>query len=227
MINQERCLVMFAKYPEKGTVKSRLILGGDECLAADLYRCFVEDLLHRVSSGDYRFLMAYDPPDKENDFIELFGKSFSYAPQTGADLGMRMYNAFTNGFLNGFRSVVVIGSDSPDIPKEIIEEAFHSLEKYSAVIGPTWDGGYYLIGFSGDSLSERFFKNVTWSTDSVFGETIDRFRKEGISFHVLPRRRDIDTADDVRVLLKDSECSDFSKSRTIRFLKENGFTASS
>ncbi len=224
---QERCLIMFAKYPEKGKVKSRLILEGYKVLVADLYRCFIEDLIERVSTGNYTFLMAYDPPERKNDFIKLFGDGLSYLPQEGEDLGVRMYRAFTECFSNGFRYVVIIGSDSPDIPHGIIEEAFRSLNEHGAVIGPTWDGGYYLIGFSRGFVSRRFFENMLWSTSNVFEETMRRFQEDGIPVHVLPGWRDIDRADDIYSLLKESECSDFGKSRTIKFLKENGFTATS
>ena len=186
-MNQEHCLIIFVKYPEKGKVKSRLVLGSHDCFVADLYRCFIEDLLDRLSIGDYRFFIAFDPPEKEKDFIERFGKGFSYMPQTAADLGMRMHNAFTSCFAEGFRSVTLIGSDSPNLPREIIEEAFGSLESCEAVIGPTYDGGYYLIGFSKALFSRSIFDNMTWSTDSVYAETIRRFDQEGISFHVLPR----------------------------------------
>ena len=214
---------MFTKYPEKGKVKSRLILEGYEGLAADLYRCFVADLIERVSTGSYTFLMAYDPPEKKDDFIKIFGDGLSYLPQEGKDLGDRMCKAFTDCFSSGFRSAVIIGSDSPDIPKGIIEEAFHSLNKHSAVIGPTWDGGYYLIGFSRDSICGRFFENIQWSTTHVFEETMRRFHEAGILVHVLPAWRDIDTKDDVYSFIKENEFSDFKKSRTMKFLKENGF----
>ena len=224
-MNQEHCLIMFAKYPEKGKVKSRLILKGYEGLAADLYRCFVADLIERISTGNYTFLMAYDPPEKKDDFIKIFGGGFSYLPQEGKDLGARMCKAFTDCFANGFRSAVIIGSDSPDIPQEIIEEAFQSLKEHGAVLGRTWDGGYYLIGFSRDSIDGRFFENIQWSTANVFEETMRRFHEAGILVHVLPAWRDIDRTEDVYSLIKESECSDFKNSRTIKFLKENGFTA--
>ena len=224
-MNQERCLVTFVKYPEKGKVKSRLVLG-DDGHVADLYHCFIEDLLESVSSGHYKFLIAFDPPEKEKDIKDLFGKDFSYMPQAGADLGIRMHNALATCFAQGFQSAVIIGSDSPDLPQRIIEEAFQSLQSHDAVIGPTYDGGYYLIGFSKDSFSEIFFENIAWSTDGVYASTITRFDQKRISYHVLPRWRDIDTVDDVRVLLKDCEHSDFSQSKTIEFLRANGFTAS-
>ncbi len=222
-MEQDCCLVIFVKYPEQGKVKSRLVLGDNDGHVADLYHCFIEDLLERVSSSDYRFLIAFDPPEKEKDFIERFGKDFSYMPQTGADLGKRMHNAFTSCFAEGFRSVVLIGSDSPDLLREIIEEAFESLKSYKAVIGPAYDGGYYLIGFSKESFSEVFFENMAWSTNSVYAETIRRFDQERISFGVLPRWRDIDTVNDLKAMLKDCEHSDFSRSKTVKYLKDKGF----
>jgi rSAM/selenodomain-associated transferase 1 len=217
---------MFVKYPEAGKVKSRLNLGGDEGLVADLYRCFIEDLLERLSAGDYRFLIAYDPPERQIDFMELFGAGFSYMPQIGADLGIRMYDAI-RCFLEGFRSVVVIGSDSPDLPRWVIAEAFKSLDSHGAVIGPAWDGGYYLIGFSRDSLTPHVFEDMAWGTESVFNETMRRFRKEGISVHVLPKWIDMDRPEDIHALMMADEGSDFAESRTIRYLKERGFKVTS
>lgn len=216
---------MLVKYPERGKVKSRLILEGSDGLEVDLYRCFIEDLLDRVSTGDYTFLMAYDPPGKEKEFIDTFGDGFFYVPQQGENLGMRMFQAFTGCFNNGFQYAVIIGSDCPDIPQSIIEEAFRSLKEHDAVIGPACDGGYYLIGFAGISIRKRFFENIEWSTDNVFEETMRRFHECGIKAHVLPVRRDIDRADDIYALIEESKYSDFAESRTIKFLKENGIAA--
>lgn len=216
---------MFAKYPDKGKVKSRLILEGYDGLAVDLYRCFIEDLLKRVSTGNYKFLIAYDPPEKGNEFIKTFGEDFLYVPQQGENLGVRMHQSFADCFKNGFHYAVIIGSDCPDLSQRTIEEAFRSLNEHDAVIGPALDGGYYLIGFAGNSISRRFFENIQWSTDNVFKETMRRFREAGITAHVLPVKRDIDRADDIYALIEENQCSDFSKSRTIQFLKENGITA--
>lgn len=216
---------MFIKYPEKGRVKSRLILEGYDGLAADLYHCFIDDLLERVSTGNYKFLIAYDPPGKEKEFIKTFGEDFFYVPQQGENLGIRMFQAFAGCFNNGFQYAVIIGSDCPDIPQSIIEEAFRSLNEHDAVIGPACDGGYYLIGFTGNSIRKRFFENIEWSTDNVFRETMQRFHECGVKVHVLPVRRDIDKADDIYVLIEESKYSDFAKSKTIKFLKENGIAA--
>lgn len=221
-MNCKLCLVMLARYPEKGKVKSRLNLDGDESLVADLYRCFIEDLLEKLSAGNYQFVMAYDPPERQIDFIELFGRGFLYTPQIGDDLGKRMSNVFTNCFQKGFQSVVLIGSDSPDLPARIIGEAFDSLEKSGAVIGPAFDGGYYLIGFSSGSFSPRVFENMEWSTDRVFPETIRRLREDAVSIHILPRWQDMDRREDIHSLLNEYDEDDFGQSRTIRFLQEHG-----
>jgi len=209
---------MFVKYPEKGKVKSRLSQCWDEDVVVRLYRAFIEDLLDRLSGGDYRFRIAYHPIERKNDFIKQFGNFFSYMPQTGTDLGEKMNNAFNRCFLEGFRSAVIIGSDSPDLPHQIIKEAFHALEKNDAVIGPSYDGGYYLIGFRREAFSPKAFSGMAWSTDSVFEKTMQILQDAGIHIHVLPAWRDIDRPEDIAALIKNNEKTDFADSKTMSWL---------
>jgi rSAM/selenodomain-associated transferase 2/rSAM/selenodomain-associated transferase 1 len=209
---------MFAKYPEKGKVKSRLCRQWDEDLVVLLYRSFIEDLLERLSAGDYRFRIACHPAEKKTAFIRQFGGGFSYMPQIGTDLGKRMKNAFIRCFSEGFRSVIVIGSDSPDLPRRIIGEAFHALDQHGAVIGPSLDGGYYLIGFSRKLFSGSVFDGVEWGTDSVFKKTMRHLEEAGIPVHVLPCWRDIDRPEDIAALIKDNENTDFAASKTMSWL---------
>ncbi|MEI8172771.1 MAG: TIGR04283 family arsenosugar biosynthesis glycosyltransferase [Deltaproteobacteria bacterium] len=218
MMNKDRCLIMFAKYPEKGKVKSRLCQHWDEGLVVLLYRSFIEDLLYRLSGGDYRFRVAYHPVEKKTDFIKQFGDGFSYMPQIGEDLGERMKDAFTRCFSESFRYVVVIGSDSPDLPRRIIGEAFQALEKHGAVIGPALDGGYYLIGFSGKLSFHGVFEGIPWGTDNVFEKTMQHLQEAGIPVHVLPPWRDIDRPEDIAALIKDNEKTDFAESKTMTWL---------
>ncbi|MCX5853913.1 MAG: TIGR04282 family arsenosugar biosynthesis glycosyltransferase, partial [Deltaproteobacteria bacterium] len=218
MMNKDRCLIMFAKYPEKGKVKSRLCQHWDEGLVVLLYRSFIEDLLNRLSGGDYRFRIAYHPAEKKIDFIKQFGDGFSYMPQIGEDLGERMKDAFIRCFSEGFRSVVVIGSDSPDLPQRIIGEAFQSLEKHGAVIGPSFDGGYYVIGFTRESFTSEAFDGIAWGTESVFAKTMQHLQKAGIPVHALPPWRDIDRPEDIAALIKDNEKTDFTDSKTMTWL---------
>jgi len=217
-MNKDRCLIMFAKYPEKGKVKSRLCRQWDEDIVVRLYRSFIDDLLDRLSVGDYAFRIAFHPVEKRTDFIEQFGDAFSYMPQTGDDLGERMCGAFVRSFAEGHRTVVIIGSDSPDLPPRIIEEAFQSLDKSGAVIGPALDGGYYLIGFSRTSFFSGAFDDVAWGTDLVFKKTLRHLQERGIPVHVLPPWRDIDRPEDIADLIKRNEDSDFTASKTMSLL---------
>ena len=213
---------MFAKYPEKGKVKTRLCGKWHEGIVARLCRSFIEDLLDRLSCGDYDFRIAYHPVEKKIDFIKKFGNGFSYMAQIGTDWGERMNGAFTRVFLDEFQTVIIIGSDSPDLPREIIEEAFQSLEKNGAVMGPSRDGGYYLIGFRQKSFFPGAFKGIAWGTDHVFEKTMGLLQNAGISVHVLPLWLDVDTPEDVAALVRNNEKSDFSDSKTISFLKNHG-----
>ncbi|MEI7636979.1 MAG: TIGR04282 family arsenosugar biosynthesis glycosyltransferase [Syntrophus sp. (in: bacteria)] len=223
-INKERCLIMFVKYPEKGKVKSRLSQYLDEDMVVRLYHGFIEDLLARLSGGDYQFRIAYHPRKRKNDFSKDFGTTFSYLSQTGADLGKKMHNAFKKSFSDGFHRVVIIGSDSPDLPQQIIKEAFHSLEERDAVIGPSYDGGYYLIGFCRESFTPETFEGIEWGTDSVYKTTMHILAKAGVHVHVLPSWRDIDRPEDIIALIKDSDKTGFAGSKTISCLHDYGFT---
>jgi len=217
---------MFAKYPEKGKVKSRLSPHWDESVIVRLYRCFIEDLLDRLSGGDYQFKIAYHPREKKSDFVRQFGDTFSYMPQIGDDLGERMHNAFRQCFTESCRFVVIIGSDSPDLPLRIIRDAFQAIETYGAVIGPSIDGGYYLIGFSRESFFPGIFEGITWGPDDVFKKTAQLLKDAGLQPYILPVWRDVDRPEDIFTLIKDNQETDFAKSKTITCLKELGFTES-
>ncbi len=98
-----------------------------------------------------------------------------------------------------FKRVVLIGSDIPDLSLEFIEEAFTSLQEKDAVIGPSLDGGYYLIGFKKETFSPRVFEGIRWSTESVFEKTLEVLEREGLTVHTLQPLRDIDTVGDLRI----------------------------
>ncbi len=221
-MNEERCLVLFVKYPEKGRVKTRLGRSLDEDMVVRLYRAFIEDLIGKLTQGDYRFRIAVHPRERISDFRREFGDAFSYMSQTGPDLGGKMLNAFKQCFSDGCRSVIVMGSDIPDVPKRIIEEAFRALEKNGAVIGPTYDGGYYLIGFSRESFFPAVFEGIMWGGDGVFGKTVQIMERAGGRFRVLPHWRDIDRPEDIAALVDNSGTTDFSGSKTMACLRDYG-----
>jgi hypothetical protein len=120
--------------------------------------------------------------------------------QQGEDLGERMKNGFVEAFAMDFKRVVLIGSDIPDLSLELIDEAFTSLREKDAVIGPSLDGGYYLIGFKNKTFSSQVFKGIPWSTERIFEQTTKILEREGLTVHFLKPLRDIDTIEDLRNL---------------------------
>lgn len=213
---------MFIRFPERGIVKSRLAKDLGEDKAADLYRCFIKDLLERLSKGSYRFQIAFCPAGKEHEIKKMFGNEFLYIPQAGGDLGEKMKNTFRRCFSERLRSAVVIGSDSPDLPAWIIEEAFFSLNDHDAVIGPSVDGGYYLIGFRRETFNPDVFAGPKWGTENVFRQTMTILQETGAMVYVLPEWQDIDRPEDIAVLIGKSEKTAFTNSKTMLYLRGIG-----
>ena len=218
-ITQKRCLIIFVKYPEKGQVKSRLARDFDAKFVVDLYGNFVDDLLDNLNSGSYRLKIAFYPPGKNEEIRQRFGEQNEYMPQIGADLGERMKNSFLQCFSEGFKSVILIGSDCPDLTAGIIEDAFHALkEQNDAVIGPSCDGGYYLIGFNDKSFCPGVFEGMSWGSRSVCADTVNILEACKYITYLTPLWRDIDTRDDLLDLIDRHRKTPFSRSRTMAFI---------
>ena len=129
-----------------------------------------------------------------------------------------MKNCFQRCFADGFSSVAIIGSDIPDLPPEVFGESFAALESRGAVIGPAADGGYYLIGFREETFVPEVFEGIAWSTEGVFAETLERLIRAGVGVHLLPSRRDVDTPEDLRDLVRRNRNTPFARSRTMAWL---------
>jgi hypothetical protein len=194
----DRCLLFFIKNPQKRQVKTRLAAAiGDE-MAVRLYKRFLLEMLSTLNKGTFLFYLCVYPVDALEGIKTWLGEDYIYMPQQGEDLGERMKNGFIEALAMNFKRVVLIGSDIPSLPLEFIEEAFISLEKKDVVIGPSLDGGYYLIGFRDKKFSPRAFKKIPWSTERVFEETMKVLEHEGLTVHTLKTLRDIDTIQDLR-----------------------------
>ena len=194
----DRCLLFFIKNPQKGQVKTRLASAiGDE-MAVRLYKRFLLEMLSTLNKGTFLFYLCVYPVDALEGLRTWLGEDYLYMPQQGENLGERMKNAFMEALAMNFKRVVLIGSDIPSLPLEFIEEAFISLEKKDVVIGPSVDGGYYLIGFQDKKFSPRAFKGILWSTERVFEETMKVLEHENLTVHTLKTLRDIDTIQDLR-----------------------------
>ncbi len=119
-----------------------------------------------------------------------------FYPQQGSDLGERMLNAFKHVFEKGCKRAVLIGSDCPDISRDIITQSFDMLKAKHIVIGPAYDGGYYLIGVR-EPIPE-LFSNIEWGTEKAVSQTIDKINAAGLSLGLLPMLRDIDRVEDLQ-----------------------------
>jgi len=208
-------LLYFVKYPNTGTVKSRLAAAVGEETARAIYKSFVLDFIEGRAGGSHPLLIVFDPPDAEAEVRNWLGAGYVYIPQTGKDLGEKMENAFVRSFAEGFEGAILIGSDIPDLANHIIAEAFESLNTHKAVIGPAADGGYYLIGFQKKTFLPQIFHGIEWSTGSVFTETMNVFEECAYNTHILPMWRDIDTLEDLGALVLRNRDTEFKRSRTI------------
>jgi len=204
------CVMVFVKAPIPGMVKTRLaaVLGPDH--AANLYACFAKDVIRSANHPDFNLKIFYHPPGSKKLIKKLLGNEVDYSVQSGKNLGEKMANAFRKVFSDKFTRAVLIGSDIPDLPGRLISEALSVLTQHDAVIGPSVDGGFYLIGFRSGAFNGDIFKNISWSTDLVYAHTFYKMAAHGLDIHILPKWRDIDTCEDLVDL-----AASFSSSKTL------------
>lgn len=193
-------LGMFVKQPTPGKVKTRLAARLGEQEAASLYAGFVHELVDRFRSiGDRRFLCHSPSDDSAIDYFrETAGPDFELWPQPDATLGDRLAAFFDYGFSSGAQRVVVIGSDSPTLPRIFLDDAFELLETRDTVVGPASDGGYYLIGQR--ESCRPIFDRIDWSGPRVLLQTVERIFACNATFGLLPVWYDVDSADDLQFL---------------------------
>jgi len=178
-------------------------------------------MMGMIAQGGYPLTIFFYPPQSEQKIAGWLGKEHTFLPQNGDDLGERMKNAFRTVFSQGVASAILIGTDIPDLPARIIDEALTSLTDHDAVVGPAYDGGYYLIGFRADTFLPQAFDGISWSTPDVFAQTLRTLETAGSRVHVLQRWRDIDTFEDIEALFRDSQSTPFMGSATIRYMRHN------
>ncbi len=187
-----RHLVVFAKPPRPGLVKTRLAAGIGPEAAALLYAAFLEDTLDAVGRlPEMTRSVAWQP---RGDTLPV-PAGWRSGSQRGDDLGERMGAAFDAAFREGATAVVLIGSDSPTMPNERVTDAFERLGGVDCVLGPAEDGGYYLVGLS--SPAGAIFRGVEWSTDGVLRQTLEKARGAGIGVELLEPWYDVDTVEDL------------------------------
>lgn len=196
----KQLLIIFTKNAQLGKVKTRLAatIGDDEALHA--HQLLVEKTAIQMSSISCDKAVYYSNHSEDGNIFSTIG--FHQHVQFGEDLGQRMRNAFSAEFKKGYTSIVMIGTDCPDLEERNVSEGFELLKSNDLVLGPAHDGGYYLIGLS--SPREELFSGIEWSTSSVFEKTLEIAEAAQMSIGILSTKRDIDTFDDLK-------SSDFGK----------------
>ncbi len=209
-------VLLFVKEPKLGFVKTRLAVKCGDRFALGLYLLFVEDLIYTLQSGKSDFKLCGYPDLKLIN--KTFG-NFGNFKQVDGDLGIKMRFAFKEKFAEGYEKIVLIGSDIPHITNKIIQEAFDQLELNDIVLGPSKDGGYYLIAFHKNSFYPEVFKDISWSSDKVLGQTLQKLNTKQV--YLLQELNDIDNLDDLKDFYENFQDGYFENSNTVQFLKDN------
>ena len=192
----ESCLIVFVKGPVAGKVKTRLAksIGADH--AANVYKALLAHTYRLVLPVPFSRCIYYDDHVVAEDLWSAGG--FEKYLQTGDTLGNKMANAFEEQFQRGYKHVIIIGSDNPELSTADIMDAETRLENHDVVIGPASDGGYYLLGLN--KPIPALLQGMPWSSSRLLAYTIMVLEKESLRYALLPVRRDIDTGDDYRQL---------------------------
>jgi rSAM/selenodomain-associated transferase 1 len=191
-------IIIFAREPLPGRVKTRLAVSVGEQAAADLYETMLLEVLEKSCALDGVEPLVYWACEEES-LLRLAEKyCCNSSRQSSGDLGQRMQAAFTEMFAGGFDTCCIIGSDAPDLPLPYIKEAFGLLasRQADAVFGPCRDGGYYLLGVR--QIQSQLFENISWSSGIVLEQSLAAAQEAKLTVMLLPEWQDIDTVEDLR-----------------------------
>jgi uncharacterized protein len=188
-------LAVMARYPAVGEVKTRLAVTIGAERACALYRAFLQDIEARFARGPRSFVWMFHPAD--SDFAALVAPAVRCLPQVGDDLGERLYNCVRQLCGDGFERVMVIGADVPHVREAWLDEAEVRLDMADVVLGPSDDGGYYLVALR---AAHDIFTGITMGTSSVLADTLVKAAGAGLRVHLLPATFDIDAASDLERL---------------------------
>ena len=185
-------IIVFVRTPELGKVKTRLAKSIGDVSALTIYKLLLKHTATVLHDLSFDKVVYYSEKVEENDFWEA--KLFEKKLQKGVDLGERMQHAFETAFEQGYQKVLIIGSDLFDLKSIHITTAFEALENHDLTIGPSLDGGYYLLGMK--ELYPAVFKNKKWGTDSILANTLKDLQQQNVK--LLEALNDIDTFEDLQ-----------------------------
>lgn len=192
----EASLIIFVKKPELGKVKTRLARSIGDQRALEVYQKLLQRTYSITQVIKQDKIVYYTPEIVHHD---LWDDGFYLkALQDESDLGIRMRKSFEERFEAGYQKVCIIGSDCYQLTTDIIEQAFAELEQNDVVIGPSTDGGYYLLGMK--KLYPILFQDKSWSTSKVLEQTIEDIKQKNLSCYLLPELTDVDEEKDLETM---------------------------
>lgn len=214
-------LILMTRIPMAGQTKTRLmdIMSGDEC--AELHMAFLKDLFNTFKKlEEVEIYLTYTPKNSLDTIENIIPEFIRTFPQRGEDLGSKMYNAIKDILSLDYEKVILIGSDIPHIKNEDILHSFKILEEKDIVLGPSYDGGYYLVGMK--KPNEGIFHiSKKWGGKSVLESTIDIANNQSLTVGLATKYMDIDTKEDLFVFM--DICEDHEEKialNTVDFVKE-------
>ncbi len=204
-MSHRECLILFTRYPEPGTTKTRLVPHLGPAGAADLQRQMTAHILAQAlplkDSRNLNVEVRYDGGD-DGLMRAWLGDALRYQPQGTGDIGRRMARAFRDALDRGNTSIVVIGADIPEMTTALLNRAFETIQNNTIVLGPAADGGYYLIGLPSRVIDRKMpdlFSDMAWGTATVLPETCRRLQRKGLDYTLLETLNDVDRPADLPV----------------------------
>jgi len=196
--DRSSAIIIFMRAPHQNGAKTRLAKTIGRKRATEFYGLCVDAIVSQVNElpSEVNKYIFFAEPVREDKIEYLVDLGYGVAVQEGQDLGCRLQNAFCRVFQEGFRKVVIVASDVPDLTAGIVEEALDGLNSSDVVIGPSHDGGYYLIGMR--ELHRSIFEGVSWGTEQVCRQTLDAAKQKKLTVRQFKTLTDIDTEDDLR-----------------------------
>lgn len=188
----KKAIIVFQKYPEAGSVKTRLAetIGAEK--AANLYAFLIRHTHQQLSGLEAAIFVFHLGPVAIEEYPK---KGYHFHAQEPGDLGEKMQKAFQRVFDLGFDQVLIIGTDCYELERNHLKQAFEALKTKNLVLGPAVDGGYYLLGLKRPAAS--LFQGISWSTDTVLQQTLNRANQEKLEYALLEKLRDVDRYEDL------------------------------
>lgn len=197
-MQEKTAVAVLTRVPAPGRTKTRMMpqLTPMQCVEAHI--CFLKDVLHACARSNADVFVFHTPEATDARMREAFGPDATYLTQEGDDLGARMRHAAGAVFARGYEACVLAGADAPELEAADLREAFSLLREKDAVIGPTFDGGFYLIGMS--KPQPKLLDAGPYGTPHVLERTLDIAEKQGLACGFTRRLHDMDTWEDLQGL---------------------------